>query len=177
MSENGVVTGDASVRFERLLPGPIERVWEYLTQADKRATWFAGGEMELRRGGKVELRFRHADLSQPGEVPPEKYRKVHEEGMTTYGEITRCEPPRLLSFLWGKTARSPSSSSARARRAPAADPQPPPRQGDPPRVSGGWHTHLDMLAARLAGKAPAPFWATHAAHAAEYESRFAKEDR
>ena len=102
MSDHGVITEAATVRFERLLPGPIERVWEYLTQADKRATWFAGGEMELRRGGKVELRFRHADLSQPGEVPPEKYRKVHEEGLITYGEITRCEPPRLLSFLWGK---------------------------------------------------------------------------
>jgi uncharacterized protein YndB with AHSA1/START domain len=102
MNDYGVITEAATVRFERLLPGPIERVWEYLTQADKRATWFAGGEMELRRGGKVELRFRHADLSQPGEVPPEKYRKVHEEGLMTYGEITRCEPPRLLSFLWGK---------------------------------------------------------------------------
>jgi hypothetical protein len=34
-----------------------------------------------------------------------------------------------------------------------------------------------MLAARLAGRTPPPFWATHAAHAAEYDSRLAKEDR
>jgi len=30
------------------LPGPIERVWEYLTDPDKRARWFAGGPMEPR---------------------------------------------------------------------------------------------------------------------------------
>ena len=30
---------------------------------------------------------------------------------------------------------------------------------------------------RLAGKTPPPFWATHAARAAEYESRIANEDR
>ena len=40
-------------RLERLLPGPIERVWAYVTESDKRATWLAGGEMELRVGGKV----------------------------------------------------------------------------------------------------------------------------
>ncbi|CFN67405.1 Uncharacterised protein [Bordetella pertussis] len=33
-----------SIRFERLLPGPIERVWAWLADADKRARWLAGGE-------------------------------------------------------------------------------------------------------------------------------------
>ena len=36
MSEYGIVTEAGAVRFERLLPGPIERVWAYLTQSDKR---------------------------------------------------------------------------------------------------------------------------------------------
>jgi hypothetical protein len=31
----------ASVRIERLLPGPIERVWDYLTQPDLQRTWLA----------------------------------------------------------------------------------------------------------------------------------------
>ncbi|HEY1755821.1 MAG TPA: hypothetical protein VGG72_10525 [Bryobacteraceae bacterium] len=30
-----------TARFERLLPGPIERVWDYLTQPDLRRTWLA----------------------------------------------------------------------------------------------------------------------------------------
>jgi hypothetical protein len=33
MSEYGIVTEAGPVRFERLLPGPIERVWAYLTDA------------------------------------------------------------------------------------------------------------------------------------------------
>ena len=40
------------IRIMRTLPGPIERVWTYLTDPAKRAKWFAGGPMELRAGGK-----------------------------------------------------------------------------------------------------------------------------
>jgi hypothetical protein len=29
------------VRFERLLPGPIERVWDYLTQPELQRTWLS----------------------------------------------------------------------------------------------------------------------------------------
>jgi uncharacterized protein YndB with AHSA1/START domain len=43
MSEYGIVTEAGAVRFERLLPGPIEHVWAYLTQSDKRGTWLAAG--------------------------------------------------------------------------------------------------------------------------------------
>ena len=31
-----------TVKMERLLPGPVERVWAYLTESDKRARWLAG---------------------------------------------------------------------------------------------------------------------------------------
>ncbi|MEX3932396.1 hypothetical protein AB4Y32_11375 [Paraburkholderia phymatum] len=33
----GAFDGTQVVRFERLLPGPIERVWAYLTESDKRS--------------------------------------------------------------------------------------------------------------------------------------------
>jgi hypothetical protein len=32
---------DQAVRFERLLPGPIERVWDYLTKPDLQRSWLA----------------------------------------------------------------------------------------------------------------------------------------
>jgi uncharacterized protein YndB with AHSA1/START domain len=41
----------STVRIERLLPGPVERVWAYLTESTKRATWLAAGEFDLRVGG------------------------------------------------------------------------------------------------------------------------------
>ena len=42
-STMGTSTEPGTVRLERLLPGPIERVWAYLTESAKRATWFAAG--------------------------------------------------------------------------------------------------------------------------------------
>ena len=61
-----------TVRLERLLPGPVERVWAYITESDKRANWLAGGEFDLRVGGKIRLEFDNARLSSektpPGEV-------------------------------------------------------------------------------------------------------------
>jgi hypothetical protein len=35
------VTATESVRVERLLPGPIERVWDYLTKPDLQRAWLA----------------------------------------------------------------------------------------------------------------------------------------
>ena len=51
-----------TVKMERLLPGPVERIWAYLTESDKRATWLAGGEFDLRVGGKVKLEFDNSKL-------------------------------------------------------------------------------------------------------------------
>ena len=51
----GKFTQPGEVRIVRTLPGPIERVWDYLVDPEKRARWFAGGPMEPRQGGKVEL--------------------------------------------------------------------------------------------------------------------------
>ena len=44
MNDYGVLTAPDTLRIERLLPGPIERVWQYLTDSDKRATWLAVGK-------------------------------------------------------------------------------------------------------------------------------------
>ena len=35
-AEHGVITEAGAIRFERLLPGPIERVWDYLVDPAKR---------------------------------------------------------------------------------------------------------------------------------------------
>ena len=63
MSEYGVVTSPTSLCFTRVLPASVERVWAFLTESDKRGLWLATGDMELREGGGVTLRFVHADLS------------------------------------------------------------------------------------------------------------------
>ena len=171
----GEATDVGVVRFQRLLPGPIERVWAYLTESEKRAKWFAGGEMDLRAGGQAELKFRHANLNHHREPVPEKYRQA-EEGVAFMCEITRCEPPRLLSFTWPE--ESAPASEVTFELAP---------QGDRvllvlthrrlrdraamTNVSSGWHLHLDFLADQLEGQPPRPFWSTQARLEAEYARR------
>ena len=48
MNDYAVVTAPGTVRIERLLPGPIGRIWSYLTESDKRSQWLAAGNMELK---------------------------------------------------------------------------------------------------------------------------------
>ena len=103
MSEFGVVTGARTLCIRRVLPGPVERIWAYLTELEKRGRWLASGPMELRVGGRVELNFRNAELSPHVEPTPEKYKEC-EEGASVHGRITRCNPPRLLSYTWSEPA-------------------------------------------------------------------------
>jgi uncharacterized protein YndB with AHSA1/START domain len=173
-TEFGTVTAADTIRFDRLLPGPIERVWAFLTEPDKRAQWLAGGPMELHVGGKVELHFRHANLSKHAEPVPERFKKL-ESGATMLGRVTRAEPPRLLSYTWG--GESGAESEVTFELMP---------QGDKVRlllthrrldhkamlgVGPGWHTHLDVLADRLSGREPGGFWSAFTAIEAEYKQR------
>lgn len=175
MSEHGVFTEAGTVRFRRVLPGPIERVWAFLTEPGKRATWFAGGTMDLHPGGMARLRFRHADLA-PGEEPPERFRKA-QEGFETDCRILRCEPPRLLAMEWTGGCSDDAPSEVTFELTPEGGSvilDLTHRRLGPAgliNVSGGWHLHLAILEARLGGKAPPPFWATHARLEAEYAKR------
>jgi uncharacterized protein YndB with AHSA1/START domain len=172
MSEYGIVTEAGTVRFERLLPGPIERVWAYLTDAEKRSTWLAAGPMELRVDGRVELNFHHADLSAE-KTPPERYKEI-EGGHTLHGRITRCDPPRLLSYTWGESGEVTFELTSRGDDVLLVLTHR--RLGDRAamvNVAGGWHSHLGILADNLDGREPRPFWSTHAKAAAEYEKRIA----
>src|SRR5215217_216003 len=81
MAEHGVVTEPQTVRLERVLPGPIERVWEFLTDSEKRGQWLAAGALEPREGGRVELRFLHSTLShEPLPKPSEVTFELSERG-------------------------------------------------------------------------------------------------
>jgi uncharacterized protein YndB with AHSA1/START domain len=178
MSDFGVVTEAGAVRFERLLPAPVERVWDYLTDSELRRKWFAGGEMELRPGGAMALLFHNSELAPAGEEVPEKYRQY--EGMESKGEIVRAEAPRLLVFNWFEESGPPTEVSWELspegeqtrmilthRRLP--------NRAMMVDVSGGWHLHLDVLEDVLAGRGRRPFWAANARYAEEYGERIPAE--
>ena len=174
MSDHGIVTEAGAVRFERLLPAPVERVWDYLTDSELRRTWFAGGNMDVRPGGKLSLIFRNSELSRDDEGVPEKFCKY--EGLESAGEVVRAERPRLLVWNWIEEDGPPTEVSweleprgeqtlmTLTHRRLAT------RQGMV-NVSGGWHLHLDVLEDVLGGRSPRPFWARQAALEQSYEER------
>lgn len=172
MSDFGTILESGTIRFERMLPGPIERVWAYLTESDKRGKWLATGAVQPWVGGGVELHFRHADLSPQAEEIPDKY-KQYENGASFTAQVTRCEPPSLLSHTWADGSEvtfelTPSGEDVmlvltHRRLTPNIMLS----------VAGGWHTHLGILVDHLNGRVPQPFWTTHARLEAEYEQRIA----
>jgi uncharacterized protein YndB with AHSA1/START domain len=90
MSEYGTLIDSASVRFERVLPGPIERVWSYLVDPELRGTWFASGPLEPRVGGSLKLTFQHSRLAPPGETAPAKHgRRGQHDGRAHHAGIRR----------------------------------------------------------------------------------------
>ena len=174
MKDYGIVTESGDVRFQRLLDAPIDRVWDYLSQSELRRKWFAGGDMDLRPGGKFVLVFRNSELAPDGEEMPEKFRQY--EGMESKGEIVAAEPPRRLVFDWAEEDGSSTEVSWELeprgeqtlftlthRRLPS--------RAMTVDVSGGWHLHLDVLEDVLAGRPLRMFWTRQAKLEEEYGQR------
>lgn len=171
----GRVTEPRTVRLERLLPGPIERVWSYLTDSEKRGKWLMAGEWDLRVGGRVAMTVNNANLSADKETP-ERYKDS--QGKKVEGQITRLEPPRLLTFVWNMAGGAsevtfeltPKGNDVlfvvTHRRLPSRDVM--------VSVSTGWHTHVGILIDILNNAEPRPFWRTFVGLEPEYEKRIAQ---
>lgn len=157
-----------TLTIHRLLPGPIERVWAYLTESDKRARWLAAGEMEMRVGAEFELVWRNDTLTDPPGRRPDDFGPEHR----MRSRILELEPPRRLAFAWDDSGSVSFDLEARGERVLLTVTH---RRLDAEMrlmVGPGWHGHLDVLAARLAGTEPEPFWDAWARLKAEYRTRF-----
>jgi uncharacterized protein YndB with AHSA1/START domain len=151
----GAVTEPATLTIQRLLPGPIERIWAYLTESDLRRRWLAAGEMTLEVGAPFELVWRNDELTDPAGTPPEGFGAEHR----MQSRITELDPPRKLTFTWN------GSGDVSIELAPKGDEvlltlihRRLPDRSMMLGVSAGWHAHLDVLAARAANADPEPFW-------------------
>ena len=177
-TEYGSYINPETLRFERLLPGPIERVWAFLTESDKKAKWLAGGNVEPRIGGKVELHFYHKNLSEEEDPIPEKYREM-ENGASYTGRVTQWDPPRLLSYTWFEEDPD-DQSEVTFELIPQENDKvllvlTHRRVGDKRNIIigalAGWHTHLNILADRLAGNQPKGFWKVHTMVEKDYDQQ------
>ena len=157
-----------TLRIQRLLPGPIDRVWAYLTESELRRQWLASGDMEMKVGSAFQLEWRNNELTDPPGRPPEGFDGRH----SLDSRITELVPQRRLGIEWG------SSGGVVFDLEPMGDEvmltithKRAPDRSVLVNVSAGWHAHLDVLAARLWEDAPGPFWDHWTALQAEYEQR------
>ncbi len=164
----GVLTEPATLKIQRLLPGPIERVWAYLTESDLRRQWLAAGQMEMKIGAPVELVWRNNELTDPpGQRPPGL---SGERRMQS--RITELDPPRKLAIAWDGSGDvsfelEPKGNEVLLtlihRRLP--------ERGSLLGVGAGWHIHLDILVARATGTQPEPYWDGLSRLRKEYDRR------
>jgi uncharacterized protein YndB with AHSA1/START domain len=166
--ENGTIV------FERLLPGPIESVWEYIVDGEKRAKWLTGGDIPSVVGTSFTMTFNHTQLS--GEVAPERF-AVMREPMPFEVELLRIEPPHHVSFTWPETDYTgtvdidlkPFGDKVLLR---LTHHNPVIHRDGIIGYLGGWHTHLMMLEDKALGRKPRPFWTSFADVETGYLERF-----
>ncbi len=184
LEPNATHPDNSSVCFERILPGPIERVWEYLTAPGKRALWLADGSTDSHIGGQVKLFFTNDELSigSSGEEEVTELSAKYNGTPDIIGTITRCEPPHLFAHTWPEDESGEHISEVTFEVAPVSD-----QQRDAVKIivthrrvhdrtellglTAGWHAHLAILGALLTSQAPPAFWTTFAALEKEYGQR------
>jgi len=164
----GVLTEPATLKIQRLLPGPIERVWAYLTDGELRRKWLAAGRMEMNVGAPFEFVWRNDELTNPPGQRPAGFGEEHR----MQSRIIELDPPRKLAIAWQGSGDvsfelEPKGNevllTVTHRRLPD--------RGTLLKVGPGWHTHLDILVARMTGEEPPPFWDCWSRLQKEYEQR------
>ena len=151
----GALIEPTTLKIQRLLPGPIERVWAYLTDSDLRRKWLAAGAMEMKLND-----------------PPGKRPEGFSEENRMQSRITELEPLRKLTIAWNGSGDVTFELEPKGkgvlltvihRRLPD--------RSTMLKVSAGWHMHLDVLVARANGEEPASFWDGWSRLHREYEQR------
>ena len=139
----GTLVDDRTIRFERRLAAPLDRVWHAVTDPDEMRSWFPSAVQGERKVG-APLRFPFdTDVA---------------DAFT--GEVTDWEPPRLFGFTWnGDQVRIELDVDGDGTRLVFTH-----RVYDPSiaaRTGAGWHTCLANLDAHLGGPAAADdLWRT-----------------
>ena len=167
-SAYGVLTEPTTLMIQRVLPGPIDRVWAYLTESELRSQWLARGTMEMKVGAAFELVWRNDELSNPPSQRPTGF--PEESRMPS--RITELDPPRKITFtrmdggdvLFELTPKGTDVLLTVTHRR-LAD------RKNTLMFGAGWHMHLDTLVARATSGAPAPFWEGWARLHQEYDRR------
>lgn len=170
MNYDGMLRDLHTVEFKRLIPGPIELAWDYLTKRELLKTWFADVALEPRLGGSVSVRF---DKETCGGC-----------SQGVHGTIREFRPPHVIAFTWIQRRAQPDGSIADSDegevRFELAE------RGDKVLLtllhsclptselaahSAGWHAYLDNLESRISRGRSVEFMATARRVRPGYEER------
>ena len=102
MDAYGKLVNPQTVVFERLLPGPIERVFAFLFEEDKRKLWFTTGAIPTTPGEKFQMTWKHSTYSPNKSVAPDSMKEMDEKGHTATNTLLVYEPPYRLVFTFGE---------------------------------------------------------------------------
>ena len=175
MGDYATYPENAVLEIYRDLPGPIERVWDYLTKSDLRQKWLCAGDVSAEPGGEIQFRFDHSLLSK--HATPDSHKNSGDQNMV--GVVRVYEPPHHLAFSWPSgEAEAPTEVviklieieggvrlHLRHERVLTSDYM----SG----ASAGWHTHLDILDDLLCARVGRDFWEHFLPLEQEYKSRLA----
>jgi len=151
----GVLTEPTTLKIQRLLPGPIERVWAYLTDSDLRRQWLAAGDMRMEAGAPFEFVWRNDELSDTPSRRPDGY----DEEMRMRSHVVEADPPRKLVIAWQGSGDVSFELEPRGKQVLlTVVHRHLPDRDTLLEVAAGWHAHLDILVARANGNAATPFW-------------------
>ena len=154
--------GPDTIRLERTLDAPAEKVWRYLTEADLRREWFMGGT-DARPDSEFELINDHDNLSSEAAAYPESYAQY--KGNSWAETVRRFDPPRLLetTFQGGKNGNVTYELFADGDRTRLVVTHSGITSGSGAQDFGsGWNSHMTVLQEKLAGRSVANFWTLHA---------------
>lgn len=144
MKDEGELHKETMVRFVRELPGPIERVWEFITSSEHLGKWFKPGSIEPGVGGVVNIQEGHIR-----------------------GVVTQWKPPRMVTYTFnvfdpGQTESDYPESyltielEARGDNVLLTLTHRPIIEGMEKPTQMGWHSFLDMLRQNLRGEEVEP---------------------
>lgn len=180
MESFGKLVNPQTVVFERLLPGPIERVFQYLWDEEKRKTWFTTGAMPTQVGERFKMHWHHASYSPNKSTPPESMKEMDEKGHSDTFVLLAYEPPHRLAYTFGEDKLGadkatevefllkPEGDKVRLTLTHSKVPD----RGYALGVSRGWHSHLDVLEYQLKGEVPPGFWDVWRKYDGVYDKRY-----
>ncbi|HMN73653.1 MAG TPA: SRPBCC family protein [Rhodoblastus sp.] len=144
-----------TLKIQRHLPGPIERIWTYLADSDLRRQWLASGAMEMKAGAPFEFVWRNDELTDPPGARPDGFGAEHRMEC----RIVECDPPRRLAITWGQSGGVTFELEPAGERVLLTlTHRRLPDRGALLNVAAGWHAHLDILVARASDADAGVFW-------------------